>query len=216
MIITKTLIIIISMWVILSAIWYYKPTSFLNIKYRTVSKNKIEDFEGPMLIVASHVYCQADNIILCSESNKSKNKFNIIAARKWLKEPLSQFFREFPLYTSYERIDVYENQKNNTVSKSIDKLNKKENVVFLCSKHTSSKGIYYVLEKTKVPILFLRIYKKDKKNIKDYETANEERNLLNFVNADFDLEYEKVDTYPIDKTPEEFMVWIKEKLYEFK
>jgi 1-acyl-sn-glycerol-3-phosphate acyltransferase len=215
MIIIKFLFILILFWVIGSIIWYYQPTLFLNIKYNTISDKKIEDFKGPFLIIASHAYCHADSIIVCSESRKSQNKFNIIALRNW-KEPFRQFFREFPLFTSYNKINVDDKIKNNTVEKAVNKIKNNENVVILYPKYKNKKGLYYILEKTKVPILFLRIYKKDKKYIEDYKQFKNNKDLINIVNTDFELDYEEVKDYPIDKKPEEFMEWVEDKIYNLK
>jgi hypothetical protein len=208
----KYLIILFSVWLIITLAWYYKPTSFLNIKTKTKSKNKIEDFEGPMLIIATHAYCHADSIIVCNESRKSKNKFNIVARKDW-SQPIEQFFRELPLFTHYNKIDALENQKNNNVEKSVKILSNNENVVFLLQRNKKSTGIYYILEKTKVPILFLRIYKKGEKDIQGFKECTIDKSLLNVINEDFELEYEKIDNYPIDKKPEDFIEWVHQKLY---
>jgi hypothetical protein len=201
MIIIKFLFILILFWVIGSIIWYYKPLCVLDLKCETISDKKIEDFKGPFLIIATHAYYHADSIIVCSESKKSKNKFNIIALRNW-KEPFRQFFREFPLFTSYNKINVDDKIKNNTVEKAIDRIKKNENVVILYAKEKQSKGIYHILKNTKVPILFLTIYKK----------YNKDNN--NIKGETFELNYKEVKDYPIDKKPEEFMEWVKSNLYD--
>lgn len=204
------LLLVLILWVFFSIWWYFSPHSMLNVKYKTnMSLNKIKN---PHLIVVSHNYEIVDAMIMCGESRYSKKNINIIAEYKTTKkgDKINQFFKNFPLYTPYRKLDFQKGKTNNLVNRSIEYLKKGENVLIFLHQNSNSKGIYHILKSQKVPILFTKIYRKDH----DLKYKRPMTNYLkNIFGQEFLVEYKSTDNYNIDKNPEDFMFWIKENIY---
>lgn len=212
----KILIFILLFWVLLSLWWYAAPHTLLGVSYN--SNIEIKNLKDNYLIISSHYFYTVDAMIMCNESRKSQKTINIVAefSLENTKDIYNQFWKSFPIYTPYKRINLRKGQKNNVVEKSIKLLEEKENVLIFLIRKNKSKGIYHILKylsekKEKIPILFVKIYKQGE-NIPLENRDND--SVKNFANKNFILEYEEVKDYPIDKEPEEFMDWVKEKIYD--
>lgn len=206
----KFIIIILLLWLLGSLWWYLSPSSMLNVKYKT--NLNLKEIKEPHLIVVSHNYEIVDAMIMCGESKYSNNNINIIAEYKTenKQDKLNQFWKNFPIYTSYRKLDFQKGKKNNLVKKSIEYLKKGENVLIFLHQNSKSKGIYHILKEKKVPILFTKIYRKDH----DLKFKRNESNYLkNIFGYEFKVEYNNVKDYDINKEPEKFMEWIKDNLY---
>jgi hypothetical protein len=217
------LFFILLFWLVGSLWWYMAPHTMLGVEYE--SNNEIKDFEDNYLIIASHYYNTVDAMIMCNESRKSQKTINIVAefSLENSRDIYNQFWKSFPIYTPYKRINLYKGQKNNIVEKSIERLENDENVLMFLNKKNKSKGIYHILKNfvknkkvisednnKRLPILFVKIYKEGQ-DLKEERKDNDHIN--SFKGKKFNLEYEEVKDYPIDKSPEEFMEWVKGKLY---
>lgn len=201
-------------WIVVSAVWYYKPTSFLNVKYST--NFDLSKLEEPHLIVSSHYYNTVDAMIMCEESRKTKNTVNIVAEFNMSnrKDLYNQFWKSFPIYTSYRKVNLFKGYKNNLVERSVKLLENGEHVLMYLNDKNKSKGIYHILKSQSkiktLPILFVKIYRKDQ-DLKKERLDNDF--IKSFYGKEFNVEYEIVKDYPIKKEAEDFMKWVKEKLY---
>ena len=220
-------IFLLIFWLVISAIWYYNPTSLLNVKYTT--DLDLSELKEPHLIIASHYYNTVDAMIMCGESRKTKNTVNIVAEFNMSnrKDLYNQFWKSFPIYTSYRKINLYKGYKNNLVERSVKLLEKGEHVLMYLNDKNKSKGIYHILksfndnatsagtregtsDNATIPILFVKIYRKDQ----DLEKERLDNDFVkSFYGKEFNVEYEIVKDYPIKEEPEDFMKWVKERLY---
>ena len=203
--------IILLIWTFVTLVWYLFPHRLLNVTYET--NKSIKDFKGPMLIISTHNYPTADSMIMCNESKYVDKTLNIISINNY---NLNQFFKSIPYYTSYKILEYRKNQKTNIVKKSVSLLNNKEKVSIFLTKSNKAKGIYYILKESKVPILFTKIYDvkigpcKEKKHVKNFFYSLPD--YLDFGRK-IKVDYELVTDYNIDQDPEDFMKYIKNKLY---
>lgn len=207
----KRILLLLFLWLLLSLWWYLAAPSVLNIKYNP--SIDLKELKEPHLIIASHYYNTADAIIMCNESRKTQKTINIVSEYEITNfgSLFNQFWKSFPIYTSYRKLNLYKNQKNNLVNRSIDYLNKQEHILIFLGKDKKSKGIYHILKKKKVPILFVKIYDK-KQDLKERRKDN--NNLMRLYGSEFNVDYNIVKDYDIDKEPEEFMKWIKNNIYD--
>lgn len=203
------IILVLLIWIIGSIWWYVSPASMLNVKYD--SNYELSKLDEPHLIIATHCYNTVDAMLMCGESRKTKKTINIISELKISNrhDLFNQFWKSFPLYTSYRKINLIKGIKNNLVKKSSNYLKNKEHVLIFLKEKNESKGIYYILKETKVPILFTKISKKDEE-LKETDKSDK---ISEFYGKKFNIDYNIVKDYPIDKDPEDFMKWIKENLY---
>ena len=125
-------------------------------------------------------------------------KFNLIA--KDCKNTIDKYSL---YYTKYNIIKV----KNKTVNKSIEKIKNNENVLIFFNKRMESNGIYYILKETKVPLVFVH------KNLIKKNDSKFKYEILKYRGMEYDIKYNIIKDYDTNKTPEEFMSWIKEKLF---
>ena len=207
------LIFILLFWLVGSLWWYMAPHTLLGVDYE--SSLEINDLKDNYLIISSHYYNTVDAMIMCNESRKSQKTVNIITefSLNNRRDIFNQFWKSFPIYTPYKRINLYKGQKNNIVEKSIKCLEDGENVLMFLNKKNKSKGIYHVLNEVKdkkIPILFVKIYKEGQ-DLKEERRDNDF--ISSFKGKNFNVEYEEVKDYPIDMEPEKFMEWVKDKLY---
>ena len=206
----KIIIIILLIWILGSLWWYLSPTSMLNTSYKT--NLNLKEFKEPHLIVVSHNYEIVDAMIMCGESKYSHNNINIIAEYKTKDngDKINQFWKNFPIYTSYRKLDFQREKKNNLVQKSIEYLEKGENVLIFLHQHSKSKGIYHILKEKKYPILFTKIYREDH----DLKYKRDKTNYLkNIFGYKFKVDYNSVKDYETNKEPEKFMEWVKDNIY---
>lgn len=184
----------------------------LNIKY--APNINLEILDEPHLIISSHYYNTVDAMIMCEESHKTKKTINIIAEfnLNTSRDLYNQFWKSLPIYTPYRKVNLYKGYKNNLVDKSKNYLNKKEHVLMFLNKKNKSKGVYHILKDTKVPILFVKIYRKDQ----DLKIERRDNNFISsFYGKEFKVEYNIVKKYDIDNMKEdEFMDWVKNNLYD--
>lgn len=195
------LIVVVIVSFVLSTVWCYNPSLLLNTKYEIVSNLKIENIEEPSLFICSHLVTTLtyDQIIMLTEILKNDRKFNVVSGISG--NLLQEFIKSLPRFTKYSLLRT--NSKN-IVKKSIDLIkNKKENVLFFITEDAKGKGVYHILKELKIPIVFVRIR----------QTDNINSNFIRF-NRKFKIEYEKIEDYELQKQPEEFMEFIKNKLYQ--
>ena len=183
--------------------WNYRPTIYTNTKYKTISNINIKNINKNALYVSQHKsgYTMFEQMILCEEIIKSGKKFNIVSNSN--NPMISEFFKKLPKGTPYTLIDIDKNIKNNKTKELITKLKNKENVLIFLFEKDKSKGIYYILKETKKPLILINIEDKEDK-------------LDKIFNKNMELSYRKLDNYPIEKKPEDFMIWLKDKLYNEK
>ena len=204
------ILICLLLWLLLSLWWYLSPHSMLNVKYKT--NLNLKELDEPHLIIASHYYNTVDAMVMCNESKKTKKTINIVAEFEMnnLKNIFNQFWKSFPIYTAYRKVNLYKGKKNNLVEKSINYLNKGEHVLLFLNNKNKSKGIYHILKEKKVPILFVKIYRKDQ----DLKEERKDNNFISsFYGKDFKVDYNIVKDYEINKNKEDFMKWVKSNLY---
>lgn len=204
-----TYIFILTLYLILflliPTIWCYNPSILLNIDYKIVSKEKIENFKETSLFISDHHVDFLDQMVVLTEVLKNNKKFNIVSAKS---DYLTSLFKSLPLFSVYDLIhtnkDTYNKKSNNVVKKCIKKLKEnQENVLFFMAKSSfKRKGIYHVLKETNVPIVLVRF--------KEIPTGNK------YFNRKIEIEYEKIENYKLTEDKELFMNSIKEKLYPNK
>ena len=194
------LIIYLFLLVFCTIIWNHRPTLFVNADYKITTPEDITSLDENALYVSQHVsrMLEIEQMILCEDIKKSKIKFNIVSAitkTKW-----HQFFKTLPIFTVYDLIHIKWEGNSGSGKKIEDKLLKeRENVLIFLSKTKKSKGIYHILKKTKKPLVLINMH----------ETKNRDK----FFNKTFGLEYRIIKDYPIEKSPEDFMEWLKSNLY---
>jgi len=200
--------IFILFYLLIINIWYYNPTWFFGINYKVKDNVKIDKIvDTPSLIVVDHGHHGYVDVMIMSDEilkSKTKIKFNLLS-RFCVDNPR---FNYFYYRTKYNIVEV----EKGTVSKCIDLLNKKENVVVFLTEKMAGKGIYHILKETKAPLVIvkkknIKLYKEDKDNI----FRNKIR--LNFE-GEYEIEYKKLYDYNTDKKPEEFMNYIKNNLFD--
>lgn len=199
--------IFLLLWIMLTLIWYYKPELLLNIKYEITTDLKIENIEGPVLFLATHTDVYNDLILICGESRKSKNTVNIIS-RKIPKSNIEGILQSIPFYTSYNKLLVEENKKNNTVEKCKEKIKNNENILIFLKENCQKSGFYNILKETKIPIVFCRMNRKGYK-ITDMKSKNLNENYGNQII----LEYEIYKNYDLNIEKDKFIKNINDKLY---
>ena len=189
---------------IVPSIWCYDPALLINLKYST--NLDLKELDKPYLFICQHDNIDElkiiDQIITCTEATKTKLKTNIVSYGKET-DKLSSFFKKLPLFPKYNLLYT----GNNLVERSKEILKTEHLWVFL-KKDWKNKGIYHILNQMteKIPIIFVRISVND--NIK------KENSLLSKIfNREYKLEYERCEEYKLDKDPEEFMKFVKGKLF---
>ena len=203
------LVCLLFFWLFVSLWWYLSPESMMNVKYKT--NYHLEKLNEPHLIIASHCYNTVDAMIMCGESKKTKKTINIISEFKISNrhDLFNQFWKSFPIYTSYRKINLYKGLKNNLVEKS-KKYLEKEHILMFLKEQNKSTGIYHILKEKKVPILFVKIYRKDE----ELKETDKSDMINSFYGKEFSVDYNIVKDYNIDKEPEDFMKWVKSNLYD--
>lgn len=202
-------IFILTLWVILSIWWYYMPHRMLNIKYENIGDIDISKLEKNYLIICPHALPTPEIMVMCNESRKSSKYCNIIAEiskNKNINDKFNQFFKDFPIMTPYNKIDIDQDIKNNTTKKIIEKYKEGENTIIFLSKNSKSKGIYYLLKEHKIPALIAYV--------KPVNGKVNNCNLTTIFNEKFTIEYKKLDSLPLDEdTPDSYMKKLKKVLY---
>lgn len=194
--------ILVLLLFIVPTIWSYNPSILLNTKIRTISELKIEDIKEPSIYICSHEKNNYtfDQVVMLTEILKNKIKFNIGSEAG--KNRNTDFFKSLPLFKKYDLLHIT-GKKDNIVTRSKQIIKeKKENVLFFLKKYSTSKGIFYILKDLNIPIVFVKIKQDD----------GIYKNEISF-NRKFKLEYEKLEDYEIGEDPEEFMKFIKQKIY---
>lgn len=192
------IILYLSFTLLIPAIWCYNPSILLNTKYEIISKEKIEDFKETSLFISDHHIDHLDQVVMLTEILKSNKKFNIVSLKHQIHTSLC---KSLPLFPVYDLIHVDKNKKNDVVKKCVKKLKEKqENILFFMSESSfKRKGLYHVLQETKVPIVLVKF--------KEIPTGNK------VFNRKFQIEYEKIENYKLTEDKEIFMNSIKERLY---
>ena len=168
---------------ILNIMWYYYPNKMFDIDYYT--KDDIKDFDN-CLFVFNHdekIFCSQaqDPMIMSNEIRKSGKKFNVVTNFK----P----FKYLPIVKPYNCLF----KGNNTVKNMIEKINNGENGVIFLFSDSKSKGIFYILKNTNVPLVLI-----NKKLGKEGKV---------------EIIYKKIEDYNLNKDPEELMEKIKNFLF---
>lgn len=178
---------------VIPTIWSYDPTLLVNLNYQT--NISIKEFKEPSLFISNfnNIGHHLDQILICREASNTKIKTNIIS---WDKESdnFTRLVKKLPLFTKYNLIYT----GNKLSEKTKEKL-KKEHVWMFLKDDWKNKGAYYILKDLNVPIIFAKL--KPDKNIK------------NTFSRKYNIEYKKVENYDINKSPEDFMKWVKKELY---
>lgn len=196
----KYLLIVYLFLVVFATItWNYRPTMYANIKYNIGTPENINTLDTNGLYVSQHVSRMLilEQMILCEDVKKSKIKFNIIEQKSHIKY---DFWKHLPKFTSYNLITLSRDKNSNKSNIIKDKL-QKENVLLFLGPEKKNKGIYYILKETKKPLVLVNMV--------------ETKNKFKTFNTEFRLDYRIFKEYPIDKTPEEFMKWLKNQLYHY-
>lgn len=199
-IVLKILFYVLCVWLFFTLWWYYIPHRMLNVKY-DVGGSIPYNIKKPLIIVASHVTETVDIMTMCNETRNFKNTTNIVAS----KDPpysANQIFKDFPLFTHYNRIDIDRDKKNGTVPILINKVkHKKENILLFVYDYSKQKGLYHIAKATGAPILFVRIYRKDKK---DKDDNFRRCRLSNIWGSEYIVEYNLKEEYPISLPPHSY------------
>lgn len=208
----KTFIYIIVILIILriffSIWWYYAPHRFLNVTYDNTGDIDISKLDKNYLILSSHDLPTPEIMIMCNETRKSSKYCNIVAMKTTedMSSMVDQFFKDFPLITPYNRLDIQKGVKNNMTEKIVEKYKNKENIIMFLHRKSKSRGIYYLLKEHKLPVLIA--YVRPENEVKNC-------NVTSLINQKFNLKYKLLDRYPTDKdTPESYMEEIKTILYQ--
>ena len=199
-----TLLLLILIRIFLTIWWYYSPHTMLNLKYNT--NLDISKLKNNYLIICSHKVPMTEIMIMCNELRKFKNKTNIVAwvDTKKINDKVDQFFKDLPIYTHYNKINIDRYKKNGKTKEIITKLKNDENVIVFLHEDSKSEGIYYLLKDINIPILFTKI--------KLVEGNSDTQNLYKVFGNKYKVDYEKIDDYEITES-KKFMNYVKNKLY---
>ena len=184
------------------------PHRMLNIKYENIGDIDISKLEKNHLIICPHTLPTPEIMVMCNESRKSSKYCNIIAGLSKRKIfNFEQFFKDFPIMTPYNKMDIDQDTKNNTTKKIVKKYKEGENTIIFLSKKSKSKGIYYLLKEYKIPALIAYV--------KPVNTEVNNCNLTTIFNEKFTIEYKKLKSLPLEEdTPESYMEKLKEILFK--
>lgn len=199
-------------WIFFTLWWYYVPHRMLNVRY-DVKNREVIDQKVPTIFICNHVTSTADIMIMCNEVKYFDKQTNIVAwkTRDSLLDNVCQFFKDFPMFTRYNRIDIKKGEKNDTTKLLTSVLKEKdENVLVFIHQDSQKKGIYYLAKETKCDIVLVRVY--NKSFIQSGSIPDDKESFKYIINGDFLVEYQKLE-YDTSKEPEVFMKDIKEKLY---
>lgn len=201
-------LIITIAWLAISLFWYYMPHKFLNINYESINKD-VYDLEKPFILVSTHHLNTAEIMIMCNESRKFKQKINIVAHYNidTVKEILQQFFKELPLFTPYNKINVHHRKKSNTIDKLKKCIDKNESVLMFYFRDQNKSGLYNLIKEKNIPILLAKFTLKNKDKI-----TEKDRDPLYTLNGNYNLEYKLLNEYP-KKNKEDFNDHINKELY---
>lgn len=201
-------LIISIIWLAISLFWYYMPHKFLNINYENNNED-IYKLEKPFVIVSTHHLNTAEIMIMCNESRKFKTKINIVAHYNvdGIKEIFQQFFKDLPLFSPYNKVNVHHKKKSNTVDKLKKCIDKKESVLIFYFKDQEKSGLYNLIKDNNIPILLAKFTHKNKNKIKE-----EDKEPYNTINGNYNLEYKLLENYP-KKNKNNFNDYINKELY---
>ena len=201
------LVLFITITLIIPFIWCINPALLTNLKYETVSKLKIEDFEEPCLFICNHDRDQFlnDQMIACTEATKTKLKLNIISHNKE-SDIFTRTLKKLPLFPKYNLLYT----QNNLVEKCKE-ISKKEHLwMFLFNNDNIKTGAYYITKDTNTKIVLVKIKKEDNRIIKSFKGIKNFYNLL--ANRKFSIEYQLLENKNCED-PKLFMKNIYNKLY---
>lgn len=187
--------------------WYYYPHRMLNITYNNIGKIELKNLDENYLIISGHDFSTPEIMIMCNESRKTKNKCNIVAqiSKGGFQCFLEQFFKDLPMVTPYNRIDVNKEKRTDTFKKIVERYKQKENIILFLGKDSKSKSIFYLAKEHKMKILIAKIKPEDE---------NISMSPFKLFNNKFDISYEELEKYPTEKdTPEDYMKYFKKQLY---
>lgn len=199
----KILLVVLCIYIFLlvfaTVTWNYRPTMYNNMNYKTVTELDITNVSDGSLFVVQHIPGMRtyEQMIMCEECLKNNLSNNIVSKICYNKK--AEFFKNLPMFTSYNLIKIDEFSKNNKTKLIVNKLKNNENVIIFLEMKNEAKGIYHILKETKKQLILV--------NIQDMD--NEPSKIFN---KQMELSYRKVE-YPIEKESEEFMTWLKDKLY---
>jgi len=201
-------VILIILRIFFSLWWYYMPHRMLNVTYDNIGDIDISKLDKNYLIISSHDLPTPEIMIMCNEARKSSKYCNIVAFKSWkgINNVFYQFFKDLPLITPYNRLDLQKGIKNNMTEKIVERYNEGENIIMFLYKDSKSKGIYHLLKEHKLPVIiaYIRPEKEIKKDL-----------IQNLVNQNFQIKYKLLDRYPTYKdTPESYIEEIKKILYQ--
>ena len=171
-----------------------------NVNYfvsTTISETKAS------LYVCTHSYEHKDIFVMLHELNKSSKKFIMLFADKvWnrILEPLKGKNITF----------VYTTPNSNTVERLCTYLKQNINVVLFLYEQNPSKGVYHILNKTKVPLVLVNI--RGDLSGTDHYNANFAKILLYNTSINFIVNYIPID-YTILLEPNYFMSTLKKIMY---
>ena len=186
-------------------LWYLNPSRLLGIKYNVKGKYNINDFNNRnyFFIVNHDNPCHTDIVIMSNEINKAKegDKKYVFFSGKCDKICDYVYYKN-----KYEILQ----HTNNSIEKCKNiLLEDKKNLVFFLRPDAKGNGIYHILKQTKKPLVLVH-----KTLTKNPNNPNLSSNKLLFRGMEYDIEYELINDYPIEKPAEDFMEWIKIKLYD--
>lgn len=169
--------------------------SFFFINYRLLSKkNSIKSLKTPTIIICTHRVGieYIERIIINSEVYKSDIPVNLI-----LKNTI--YNRMFNIFTKIGSRNKYIYVTDNTVNKAIRSINNGNHVLTFIYKdqYKSRSGIYYIVKKTKAPIIVV--------NIKHY-------NKVGLLNT-YSVNYKKYN-YNINDSKEIFLKKLDSNLFD--
>lgn len=197
------LVILCLIYLIAIITWYNYPSSIWGLKYKNTGDLKLKDLnKGPYLFVVDHEDPPHTDIMIMSQeihnhSNKNQ-KFNLISKKS------NNIYSNLIYFTKYNIIET----KGETVKKSLEKIKNNENIVLFFRKEFKGSGIYHILKDTNISIVLVR-----KNLIKNTSNKKLENNVFKYKGMEYEIEYELIENYPIEKEPEDFMKWVKNNLY---
>lgn len=204
---SKILLTLLIIYIVLCIWFYYAPHTLLNLSYENVGCVKIKDINETVLILSTYDNNAGVVDMLISNNELKKLKRNNHFVRwKYDQSKISSKIQDLPLFKSYKILDFY-GRGSGLIDKSVEKLKQGENVVILLKDFFDNKGIYYILQKYRVPILILKIKRK-------YGEFGRGNILKDIFGAKLKIMYEKITDYELGNDPEEFMKFIKRKLYD--
>jgi len=200
------LLSIVFLYIYFYILWIYHPDKLVNLKYNVISEIKFKDIDkkGNVFIVQHDDNAVPDVVFMFNQLKNSKNKYSFISD-----SGMNAFFES---NISPVKHNILSLKKGNIVKKSIELLNKGENLIIFFRKHFKGTGLFNILKETKSDIIIVKKYKLEETKIQNI--LNNKYIDLIFSKKNYNFEYKILGkNYNLDQTSDEFIKSIKNEIY---